>query len=61
MIRGVVVIQLVDRSLPTLEVRGSNPVLGKLFITYISTKINKKRPGMAHFLKKNDYICFFSR
>ena len=56
--------QLLERSLPIPEVRGSNPVIGKiyLYIEHLFTvncvlkrrKIKKKRPGMAHFfLKKN--------
>ena len=55
---AVVVAQLVQRSLPILEVRGSIPVIGKnLYWTFSvncieKTKIKKKRPGMAH-LKKN--------
>ena len=54
---AVVVAQLVERSLPIPEVRGSNPVIGKnLYRTFTvncieKTKIKKKRPGMAHFLK----------
>ena len=32
---AVVVAQLVERSLPTLEVRGSNPVIGKLYIEHM--------------------------
>ena len=54
----MVVAQLVERSLPIPEVRSSNPVIGKnLYRTFTvncieKTKINKKRPGMAHFLKK---------
>ena len=54
------VAQLVERSFPIPEVRGSNPAIGKnLFIMNITfvycqmcnekTKIKKKRPGMAHF------------
>ena len=52
--------QLAERSLPTPEVRSSNPI-DKLYKTYILStvyilskrgKIQKKRPGMAHFLKK---------
>ena len=55
------VAQLVERSLPTPEVRSSNPVIGKLLnrtfyqftvICFEKTKIKKKRPGMAHFLKE---------
>ena len=48
--------QLAERSLPISEVRGLNPVIGKIYIEYLFTvnciekaKINKKRPGMAHF------------
>ena len=55
----MVVAQLVERSLPTPEVRDSNLVIGKkLFILNIcqlcikKTKIKKKKPAMAHFLKK---------
>ena len=47
--------QLVERSLPTSEIRGSNPLIGKMLSTNLSThciieksKIKKKRPGMAH-------------
>ena len=52
---AVVVAQLVERSLSIPEVRGSNPVIGKiLYWTFTvncieKTKIKKKRPGMAHF------------
>ena len=61
MLGEVVVAQLVERSLPIPEVRGSNPVIGKnLYRTFTvncieKTKIKKKRPGMAHFKKK--LIC----
>ena len=62
------VAQSVERSLPIPEVRGSNPVISKnLFIhwTFVycqlcieKTKIKEKRPGMAHFLKKQwFYLC----
>ena len=33
-VRAVVVAQLVERSLPILEVRGSNPVIGKNLFIY---------------------------
>ena len=58
----LVVAQLVERSIPMPEVRGSNPVIGKLLnrtfnclpsvncITQMKIKI--KRPGMAIFKKK---------
>ena len=45
--RAVVVAQLVERSLPTLEVRGSNPVIGKLlyrtFICLLSTVLKRRK------------------
>ena len=59
---AVVVTQLVKQSLPTSEVRGSNPVIGKLLYRAFNclptvnciekTKIKKKRPGMVLFKKK---------
>ena len=60
----VVVAQLVERSLLTPEVRSSNPVIGKLLsdiylitVNWIEkTKMKKKRPGMAHFLKKKSLL-----
>ena len=59
----VVVAQLVERSLPTPEIHGSNPVISKLLYRTFNclsaanciekTKIKKKkRPGMAHFYNK---------
>ena len=45
---AVVVAQLVDRSLPTPEVRGSNPVINKIYIKRFTvycipkTKIDKR-------------------
>ena len=53
--RAVVVAQLVERSLPTPEVRGSNPVIGKKFYwtfycqLYWEDEKKKKRPGLALF------------
>ena len=54
---GSGVAQLVEHALPTPEVRGSNPVIGKLYtensftVNCIEkTKIKKKSPGMTHFL-----------
>ena len=54
--REVVVAQLVEQPLLIPEVRGSDPVIGKIYIDQLFTinciekkKINKKRPGMAHF------------
>ena len=52
---GTGVADLVERLLPTLEVRGSNPVIGKLYITYVLSnalkqmEMKKKRPRIAHF------------
>ena len=49
--------QLAERSLPIPEARGSNPVICKILswtkslLTVEKTKINKKRPGMAQFLR----------
>ena len=67
--RVVVVAQLVEWSLPILVVHGSNPVIGKILFIYWTfvycqlciekTKIKKKRPGMAHFFKKNVWTHFF--
>ena len=57
---AVVVAQLVEQSLPISEVRGSNPVIGKiLYYTFtvncmVLTIIKKKTPGMAHFSNKMD-------
>ena len=55
------VAQLVERFLPIPEVRASNAVIGKnlstlniLFTVHCvlkKTKINKNRPGLAHFLR----------
>ena len=51
--------QLVEQLLPTPEVRGSIPVIGKkLYLAFSvncieKTKIKKKRPVMAH-LKKHE-------
>ena len=55
---AVVVAQLVERSLPTPEIRGSNQDIGKFLSTSCTiekTKIKKKRLGMAH-LKKTTII-----
>ena len=48
-----VVPQLVDGSLPTPEIRGSNPIIGKFCSLSTISKIKKKRPGMAHL--RNDF------
>ena len=47
----VVVADLEEHSPPTPDVRGSNAVIGKLYILsncIEKTKIKKKRPGIAH-------------
>ena len=49
--------QLVERSVPTTEILGSNPVIGN-FIYYLSTVFNRPKneqedAGMAQFFKKN--------
>ena len=62
---AVVVAQLVERSLPTPEVRGSIPI-GDINIDQYSTncnlektKIKKKRPGKAHlFFLFKEYLLF---
>ena len=50
----MVVAQLVEWSLPTPEVRGSNLAIGEILLNYSLhwKEDNKKRPGMAHFFKK---------
>ena len=57
-LRAVIVAQLIERSLLTPEIRGSNLDIGKILSTNCTidkTKIKKKRPGMAH-LKKDSII-----
>ena len=49
----MVVAQLVEWSIPTPEIHGLNPDIGKILSTNCTiekTKIKKKRPGMAHQL-----------
>ena len=61
MFLAAVVAQLVERSLPIPEVRGSNPVIGKyLFIEQLftincieKTKIKKKEAGKKQVLLKD--------
>ena len=51
---AVVVAQLVERSLPTPEVRGSKPVIGKFYMEHLLStatkrrKEKKKRPRKSH-------------
>ena len=61
---AVVVPLLVEHSVTTPEVRGSKPVIGKLFLEHMFTvnciekaNIEKNRPGMAH-LKKIGHRLF---
>ena len=61
---AVVLAQLVERLLPTPQVRGSIPVIGKLYIEhyFLSTvfkrrKLRKKAPGMTYW--KNVNVLFF--
>ena len=65
---AVVVGQLVEQSLPKPQVRGSNPVIGKIYWTFVycqlcieKTKIKKKRPGMAHKKEKKENTENFQR
>ena len=60
--------QLVDRSLPTPEIRSSNPVIGKIYMYYQlywkdENKL-KKSPGMPKFKKRNlnqaEYQCWMT-
>ena len=63
---AVVVVQLVEWSLPTPEVCGSNHAMGKLlcraFVIYqlIEKTKKRKRPEMAH-LKINRFALFSGR
>ena len=40
---AVIVAQLVDQSLPTPEIRNSNPVIGKIYIERLLSIVLKKR------------------
>ena len=54
----MVVARLVERLLPTPEIRGSNPDIGKILSTHCTIekiKIKKKSPGIAHL--KKDYLA----
>ena len=58
----MVVAQLVELLLPTPEIRGSNPDIGKILSTNCTiekTKIKKKKPGMAHLKKRFHYFTKF--
>ena len=54
---GVVVAQLVERTLPTPEIYSSNPDIGEILSTNCiieKTKIKKKRPAISHLFKLKD-------
>ena len=63
----MVVAQLVEQLLPIPEARGSNPVIGKIYIEHLfatvncieKTKIKKKRSGLTHFLKNVSFRDFY--
>ena len=60
---AVVVAQLVERSLPTPEVRESNPVIGKLYIecllpTVLRRQKLRKRGWALPVIKLLQVICF---
>ena len=59
----MVVAQLVEQSLPTPEVRGSNPVIGKIYMYYqlywkdeIKEKRGRERPNFKTFHIKGSYL-----
>ena len=58
----VAVAQLLERSLPTPEVHGSNPVIGEVLLSIVNciekTKIKKKRPGMALLKKRKNILTY---
>ena len=66
--RAVVVAQLVEQSLPTPEVRSSNPVIGKIYIEHLlstvlkfeKTKIEEKEAGNGPFKKQYFHLTTLS-
>ena len=50
LVRAVVVVQLAEQLLPTPEIRGSNPNLGKRSQPRQKTKIKKKRPFIKNMI-----------
>ena len=52
---GVAVRWTIDAT--TLEIRGSNPVIGKLYITHIVSTVLKKRPGSGHVYFRHFYTA----
>ena len=60
------VAQLVERSLPIPKVRGSNPVIGKIYWTFVycqlcieKTKIEKKEARKGPFLQFHIFVILF--
>ena len=46
----MVVAQLVERSVPTPEIRGSNPVIGKLYLlSTVSMRLKLNKRGRDYF------------
>ena len=61
---AVVVAQLVERSLLIPEVRGSNPVIGKIYWTFVYCQLywkdkNKEKSGREWPIYKNEFILGF--
>ena len=56
--RAVVVTQLVEQSLPTPEVRGSNPVIGENYLNIVYCQLyrkdenKEKEAGIGHLKKE---------
>ena len=61
----MVVAQLVERSIPTPEIRGSNTVIGKFYMCFMSTVLKRRkyikeavnRPFIKRNRKKVKYGC----
>ena len=59
----MVVAQLVERLLPKPEIRGSNPVIGKIYLDYqLYKKTKKGKRGREWLIKKTfcDAMCTLS-
>ena len=52
-VNSIVVAQLVERSLPTPEVRGLNPAIGKIYIEQLLSTVLKIEAGNGPFLETN--------
>ena len=55
---AVVVAQLVERSLPTPEIRGSKPVIGKFYIIYMLSTGLKRQKKKKRSIKKQIHRQF---